>query len=66
MLTPESRGFGDELHYLITTMPGWGEANETLRRRIVTVTDIPALEPFFDRVILHESARNMFPDYPSR
>ena len=35
MLTPESRGFGGEFNYFITTMPGWGEADETLRRRIV-------------------------------
>ena len=35
MLTPESRSFGDELDYFITAMPGWGEADETLRRRIV-------------------------------
>ena len=35
MLTPESRGFGDELDYFITAMPGWGEADEALRRRIV-------------------------------
>jgi hypothetical protein len=35
MLTPESRGFGDDLDYYITTMPGWSEADETLRLRIV-------------------------------
>ena len=28
MLTPESRGFGDELDYFITTMPGWSGADE--------------------------------------
>jgi hypothetical protein len=28
-------------------------------------TDIPLIERHFDRVILHESARNMFPDYPA-
>jgi hypothetical protein len=27
-------------------------------------TDVSANEPFFDRVILHESARAIFPDYP--
>jgi hypothetical protein len=35
MLAPESRGFADELDYFITAMPGWAEADETLRRRIV-------------------------------
>ncbi len=35
MLTPESRGFGDELDYFITAMPGWNEADEALRHRIV-------------------------------
>lgn len=30
-----------------------------------TGTDIPAVEPYFDRVILHESARNLFPGYPA-
>ena len=35
MLTPESRGFGDDTDYFITTMPGWGEADEALRPRIV-------------------------------
>jgi hypothetical protein len=35
MLTSESRDFGDALDYFITTMPGWKEADETLRRRIV-------------------------------
>jgi hypothetical protein len=30
-----------------------------------TGTDIPAIEPYFDRVILHESVRNLFPDYPA-
>ncbi|WP_156971161.1 NACHT domain-containing protein [Beijerinckia mobilis] len=34
-LTPESRGWGDELDYFITAMPGWGDANEPLRHRIV-------------------------------
>jgi len=28
-------------------------------------TDIPWIERHFDRVILHESARDMFPDYPA-
>ena len=36
MLTPESSAFSDELDYFITTMPGWNEADETLRRRILT------------------------------
>ncbi len=34
-LTPESRGWGDELDYFITAMPGWIDADEPLRRRIV-------------------------------
>jgi hypothetical protein len=34
LLTPESRGWGDELDYFITAMPGWGDADEPLRRRI--------------------------------
>jgi hypothetical protein len=34
-LTPESRGLGDECDYFITAMPGWGEANEAFRCRIV-------------------------------
>jgi hypothetical protein len=28
-------------------------------------TDIPLVEQHFDRVILHESARNIFPEYPA-
>jgi hypothetical protein len=36
MLTPESRGFRDDLDYFITAMPGWGKADESLRSRIVT------------------------------
>jgi len=28
-------------------------------------TDIPAVQQYFDRVILHEAARNVFPGYPS-
>ena len=39
MLTPESRAFGDELDYFVTAMPGWGEADESLRRRIVAVSE---------------------------
>ena len=35
MLTPESRAFGDEFDYFITAMPGWGEADESLRHRII-------------------------------
>ena len=35
MLTPKSRALGYELDYFITAMPGWAEADETLRRRIV-------------------------------
>jgi hypothetical protein len=34
MLTPESRGIGDELHYFITSMPGWVAADDSIRRRI--------------------------------
>jgi hypothetical protein len=34
-LTPESRGWGDELDYFVTTMPGWRDSDEPLRRRIV-------------------------------
>ena len=39
MLTPESRAFGDELDYFVTAMPGWGEADESLRRRIVACAE---------------------------
>lgn len=35
MLTPDSRGIGDELHYFITSMPGWVAADESIRSRIV-------------------------------
>ena len=34
-LSPDSRGGGYDLNYFITAMPGWLEADETLRRRIV-------------------------------
>ncbi len=34
-LTPESRGWGLDLGYFIATMPGWVNADEPLRRRIV-------------------------------
>lgn len=30
-----------------------------------TGTDIPSVAPYFDRVILHETARNLFPGYPA-
>ncbi len=39
MLTPESRAFGDELDYFVTAMPGWGEANGSLRRRIAAAAE---------------------------
>ena len=39
MLTPKSRALYFELNYFITTMPGWGEADETLRRRIVATAE---------------------------
>jgi hypothetical protein len=39
MLTPKSRALNFELNYFITTMPGWGEADETLRRRIVVTAE---------------------------
>lgn len=35
MLTPNSRGIGDELHYFITSMPGWLTADQSIRSRIV-------------------------------
>lgn len=34
LLTPESRVFGSEFNYFVTAMPGWGEADEPLRRGI--------------------------------
>ncbi|MEY9463870.1 NACHT domain-containing protein [Bradyrhizobium ottawaense] len=34
-LTSESRGYGDELDYFITTTPGWNEADADIRARIV-------------------------------
>jgi hypothetical protein len=34
-LTTKSRAFGIDLDYFITTAPGWAEADETLRQRIV-------------------------------
>ena len=34
-LTPTSRGYGDELDYFIVTTPGWNEADEGIRPRIV-------------------------------
>jgi hypothetical protein len=34
MLTPESRTFGDETEYFITAMPGWLDADVTVRQRI--------------------------------
>jgi hypothetical protein len=34
-LTPQSRAGGDHFDYFITAMPGWRDADETLRRRIV-------------------------------
>ena len=39
MLTPESRAFGEELDYFVTAMPGWGEADKSLRRRIVAASE---------------------------
>jgi hypothetical protein len=38
-LTPESRDFGTGLDYFITAMPGWADADETLRRRIVAAAE---------------------------
>ena len=34
MLTPKSRALAYDLNYFITTMPGWAEADDELRRRI--------------------------------
>jgi hypothetical protein len=34
-LTPKSRGYGGELDYFIITSPGWNEAGEDVRARIV-------------------------------
>ncbi len=34
-LTPESRAWGNGLEYFVTTMPGWRDSDEPLRRRIV-------------------------------
>jgi hypothetical protein len=34
-LTPKSRGYGDELDYLIVTTPSWKEADQDIRDRIV-------------------------------
>ena len=39
MLTPESRGIGDDLNYFITSMPGWVNADESVRRRIVLTAE---------------------------
>jgi len=39
MLTPDSRAFGDELDYFITAMPGWSEADDSLRRRIAAFAE---------------------------
>src|SRR6266404_4534364 len=34
-LTPKSRGYGDDLDYFIVTTPGWNEADEGVRARIL-------------------------------
>ena len=39
MLTPESRGIGDELNYFITSMRGWMDADEPVRQRIVSTAE---------------------------
>ena len=39
MLTPESPAFGDVLDYFITAMPGWNEADDTVRSRIVVAAE---------------------------
>ena len=36
MLTPDSRGIGDELSYVIASMPGWLTAGQADRGRIIT------------------------------
>jgi hypothetical protein len=38
-LTPQSRAFSYDLDYFITTMPGWGKADETVRRRIARASE---------------------------
>ena len=56
MLTPESRAFGDELDYFITAMPGWGEADESLRRRIAAAAEryLAEAETSIDAWLGHE------------
>jgi hypothetical protein len=38
-LTPESRSFGDELDYFITAVPGWHDADVTVRQRILIAAE---------------------------
>ena len=39
MLTPESRGMGDELNYFIASMPGWRTADEVVKQRIISTAE---------------------------
>jgi hypothetical protein len=54
-LTPKSRGFGDELDYLIVTTPGWSEADEDVRARIVAGAEryLPAADTSVDDWLGH-------------
>jgi hypothetical protein len=56
MLTPESRGFGNELDYFITAMPGWDVADEMLRARIVAGAELylAAAETSIDAWLGHQ------------
>jgi len=38
-ITPTSRGFHDELNYLIVATPGWKEAGQSIRDRIVATAE---------------------------
>jgi hypothetical protein len=54
-LTPKSRGYGDELNYFIVTTPGWNEADEDIRARIVAGAEryLPAADTSVDDWLGH-------------
>jgi len=54
-LTPESRGYGDDLDYFIATTPGWSEADKDVRARIVAGAEryLPAADTSVDDWLGH-------------
>lgn len=54
-LTPKSRGYGDDLNYFVVSTPGWDEADEGIRARIIAGAEryLPAADTSVDDWLGH-------------